>query len=242
MTMRLRLDPFLEAADAERVSNVLQKLNACGLDYAVTGGMALESALGSGLGRQRAFNDIDVVVSGFDALPPALASAFMISHAHPHRPTGKLAIQLVEPEQRVRLDLFSACGDTLERTKPALIGELPLKVVAVEDLACRIASEMMCFSRGDTVAPKCADDYARAKQIVDMRLVEKAWQDQRRDIDPLTYAEASVQIANALKRDTGKLVIPTYSTDTDAICRHCYNTANFTVASPKSILSILGYC
>lgn len=29
----------------------------------------------------------------------------------------------------------------LERTRPALIGNLPIKVVAVEDLACRIASE-----------------------------------------------------------------------------------------------------
>ncbi|SCB38897.1 hypothetical protein [Rhizobium hainanense] len=242
MTMRLRLDPFLKTTDAERVFNVLQKLNACGLDYAVTGGMALEPALGSGLGRQRALNDIDVVVSGFDALPPALASAFMISHANPHRPTGKLAIQLVEPEQRVRIDVFSACGDALERIGPALIGDLAIKVVAVEDLACRIASEMMCFSRGDAVPHKCADDHARASQVVDMKLVEKAWQDQRREIDPLTYAEASVQIVEALKRDTGELVKPTYSTDTDAVCRHCYDTANFTVASPKSILSILGYC
>jgi hypothetical protein len=238
----ISLEPFLTADDARRVCRVLQKLHACGLDYAVTGGMALETALGSGLGRQRAFNDIDVVTSGFDTLPPALASAFMISHAHPHRPTGKLAIQLVEPEQRVRVDVFSACGDTLERTRPALIGNLPIKVVAVEDLACRIASEMMCFSRGESVPPKCADDHARAIQVVDMELVEKAWRDQRREIDPLTYAEASVQIVEALKRDTGKLVKPTYSTDTDAVCRHCYNTANFMVASPKSILPILGYC
>lgn len=242
MTMRLRLDPFLKTTDAERVFNVLQKLNACGLDYAVTGGMALEPALGSDLGRQRDFNDIDVVTSGFDTLPPTLASAFMISHADPHRATGKLAIQLVEPEQRVRVDVFSACGDTLERTRPALIGNLPIKVVAVEDLACRNASEMMCFSRGESVPPKCADDHARAIQVVDMKLVGKAWRDQRREIDPLTYAEASVQIVEALKRDTGKLVKPTYSTDTDAVCCHCYNTANFMVASPKSILPILGYC
>lgn len=238
----LRLDPFLEMPDAERVLNVLQKFNGCGLDYAVTGGMALEPALGSEIGRRRPFNDIDLVVSGFDTLPSALASAFLISHAHPHRPTGKLAIQLVEPEQRVRIDVFSACGATLERIRPAMLGDLPIKVVAVEDLACRIASEMMCFSRGESVPPKCADDHARAIQVVDMKLVEKAWRDQRREIDPLTYAEASVQIVEALKHDTGKLVKPTYSTDTDAVCRHCHNTANFMVASPKSILPILGYC
>ena len=109
----MRLDPFLGVADVQRVISVLRKLNTCGLDYAITGGIALEPSLGSGLSRQRALNDIDIVVSTFEALLSTLASAFMISHAHPDRPTGKLAIQLVEPNQRVRVDVFSARGDTL---------------------------------------------------------------------------------------------------------------------------------
>lgn len=238
----LRLDRFLDAPDAERALNVLRRVNDCGLDYAVTAGMALEPALGSELGRRRPFNDIDLVVSGFDALPSSLASSFLISHVHPKRPTGKLAIQLVEREQRVRVDVFSACGNTMQRTTPASIGDLPIKVVAIEDLACRIASEMMCFSRGDSVPPKCADDHARARQFADKKLVEQAWQDQRWEIDPPTYAEAVVQIDGALERRTGGLVKSIYSTDTDTVCRHCYNTANFMVASPKSILPILGYC
>ncbi|SDN02448.1 hypothetical protein [Ensifer sp. YR511] len=238
----LRLDPFLEVPDAERVLNVLRRLNACGLDYAVTGGMSLEPALGSEIGRRRPFNDIDLVVSGFDALPSPLASAFLISHAHPRRPTGKLAIQLVEPEQRVRINVFSACGATLERIRPAMLGDLPIRVVAVEDLACRLASEMMCFSRGDTVPPKCADDHARARQVADSKFVEKAWQDQRREIDPMTYAEASVQIDEALKRSSGRLVKPAYSTDAEAACPHCHDSDRFRVTPPKAILSILGYC
>ena len=204
--------------------------------------MALEPALGSQHGRQRVFNDIDVVVPGFDALPPALGSAFMISHAHPHRPTGKLIIQLVEAEQGVRIDVFSACGKTLERTRPASIGVLPVKVVAVEDLACRIASEMMCFSRGDTVPPKCADDHTRAKQVVEMTLVEKAWLDQRREKDPLTYSEACLQIVEAMKLNSGILKESAYCTDTDVACLHCCNTTYFKVETSKSIFAILGYC
>lgn len=238
----LRLDPFLEGPDADRVLNVLWRLNACGLDYAVTGGMALEPALGSEIGRRRPFNDIDLVVSGFDALPSALASPFLFSHVHPHRRTGKLAIQLVEPEQRVRIDVFSACGATMQRVKPAMIGDLSIKVVAIEDLACRIASEMMCFSRGETVPPKCAGDHARARQMVDMHIVEKAWQDQRRKIDPPSYAEASVQIDEALNRGSGRLVQPAYSTDTEAVCPHCQDSDRFRVTPPRAILSILGYC
>jgi len=193
----------------------------------------------SELGRRRPFNDIDLVVSGFDTLPSTLASAFLISHAHPDRPAGKMAIQLVEPEQRVRIDVFSACGVTLERIRPAMIGDLP---VAVEDLACHIASEMMCFRRGDPVPPKCADDHARARQIVDKNFVEKAWQDQRREIDPPTYAEASVQIDEALKRRRGSLVKSVYSTNTETVCPPCHDSDPFRVTAPKVILSILGYC
>ena len=183
----LRLDLFLERPDVERVLNTLRKLNDCGLDYAVTGGIALEPALGSQLGRRRPFNDIDLVVSSLNILPSALGLRFLISHVHPRRPIGKLAIQLVDPEQRVRIDVFSACGATMERVRLATIGNMSVKVVAVEDLACRFASEMMCYCRGDPVPPKCAKDHSRAKQIVDKNLVERAWQDQRREIDPQTY-------------------------------------------------------
>lgn len=238
----LRLDRFLDAPDADRVLNVLRRVDDSGLDYAVTGGMALEPALGLELGRRRPFNDIDLVVSGFDALPSTLASRFLISHAHPKRPIGKLAIQLVEPEQRVRVDVFSACGNTMQRTMPASIGDLPIKVVAIEDLACRIASEMMCLSRGDSVPPKCADDHARARRIVDKKRVEQAWQDQRRKIDPPTYAEAVVRIDEALKRRCGSLVKSVYSTDTETVCPHCHDSDSFRVTPSKVILSILGYC
>ncbi|MDR6903850.1 hypothetical protein [Rhizobium miluonense] len=238
----LRLDHFLEAPDVDRVLVVLQRLNDCGLDYAVTGGMALEPSLGLELGRRRPFNDIDLVVSGFGALPSTLASRFLISHSHPKRPTGKLAIQLVEPQQRVRIDVFSGCGATMERIRPTMICDLPVKVVAVEDLACRIASEMMCFSRGDSVPPKCADDHARARQIVDKNLVEQAWQDQCREIDPPTYTEAVVRIDEALKRSSGSLAKSVYSTDTETVCPHCHDSVSFPLASSKVILSILGYC
>ncbi|MFK0164087.1 hypothetical protein [Rhizobium sp. NPDC090279] len=60
--------------------------------------------------------------------------------------------------------------------------------------------------------------------------------------DPLTYAEASVRIVEALRQNRGKLAKPAYSTDTDAVCPHCRDTLYFRVEAPKSIFSILGYC
>lgn len=242
MIAPIRLELFLATDDAGRLSRVLRKLNACRMDYAVTGGIALEAALGSGLGRHRALNDIDVVVSGFEGLPTALGREFLISHAHPHRPIGKLILQLIDKAERLRIDMFSACGAALERTSSALIDDLPVKTVAIEDMACRIASEMMCFCRGDTVPPKCADDHGRVKGVVSIDLVEDAWKEQRRPIDPETYAEATVQIADALERRAGMFAKQRYSTDTNAVCPHCRETMNFMLASPKSILPILGYC
>ena len=242
MIAPIRLERFLAIDDAGRIRRVLEKLNACGVDYAVTGGVALEASLGPGLGRRRTFNDIDVVVSGFEGLPPALGREFLISHAHPHRPIGKLLLQLVDASECLRIDIFGACGATLERTRSALINDLPVKTVATEDMACRIASEMMCFSRGDIVPPKCGDDHMRVKDIVDIELVKQAWKDHRRPTDPETYAEATVQIADALERQAIDFAKHQYAMDIDAVCPHCQDTAHFKVASRKSILPILGYC
>ena len=242
MTSLLHLEEFLAPTDAECVRGVLKKLSDCGLDYAVTGGLALEPGLGLSLGRQRIFNDIDVVVPGYDALRPILATTFMVSHAHPHRPKGKLALQLIDPVHRIRIDLFSACGATLARTRPAQIGDLPIKVISLEDMACRIATEMMRFCQGDTVSSKCVDDHLRAVQATEPRLVEEAWQDQRRGSDPKSYAEAAVLIAESLGMKRGTLKKAIYSTDLDSVCAHCQNTAIFTVAKPKAVFEILGYC
>nr|QCL09343.1 hypothetical protein pC5.7c_476 [Rhizobium rhizogenes] len=238
----LSLEEFLAPADAKRVRSVLQKLSACGLDYAVTGGLALEPSLGLNLGRQRAFNDIDVVVSGYETLPPALGTAFMVSHAHPRRSKGKLAIQLVETIERVRIDVFSACGGTLERARSAQIGDLPIKVISVEDMACRIASEMMSFCRGDTVPPKCVDDHLRAVQAVEPHLVEETWQEQRREIDPTSYSGALTLITKALELNSGTFKKADYSTDIDSVCPHCENAIPFKIAKPEAIFEILGYC
>ena len=242
MTSPLRLEEYLAPADAERVHDVLKKLSNCDLDYAVTGGLASELGLGSSLGRQRMLNDIDIVVPDYDALPATLGTAFLVSHAHPHRPKGKLALQLIDTVQRLRIDLFSACGATLARARPAQISDLPIKVLCLEDMACRIASEMMGFCQGNTISPKSADDHLRTVQAAHPRLIEDAWQEQRRGSDPATYAEASILIAKALemKRGTFKKVV--YSTDLASVCAHCQNTAPFTIAKPKAVFEILGYC
>lgn len=241
MTVPLRLETCLAADDARCVRTVLQKLASCGLAYAVTGGMALELGLRS-LGRLRPFNDIDVVVASFDTLPPALGAAFMVSHAHANRPVGKLALQLVDPEQRVRIDVFTACGDTFARARPAWIGDLQTKVVTLEDVASRIASELMGFCQGDAVPPKYADDHLRARRVVDSDAVERAWREQRRRTDPSTYADAAKRIDQALRQNTGRFEATVYSTDTDSVCPHCLSTEHFKLAARRSVLAILGYC
>jgi hypothetical protein len=238
----MRIDDFLSPLDAGRVQRIFAKLNASGLtDYAVTGGLALETVLGHLAGQQRPLNDIDLVVSGIDAIPPLLGKTFLVRHAHPNRRQGKLLIQFVDAEDAVRFDIFSACGATLARSRSAQIGSIAVKIVTIEDMASRIASEMMDFVRGEAIPSKCAADYSRVVGAVDPVLVETAWQEQRRTIDPDTFAEARSLIDNGLQIGSGRLFEHVYSDNVSAVCMHCEDREPFRLAKPETIVSALGY-
>jgi hypothetical protein len=239
----MRIDSFLSTRDVSRVSRVLENLHTCGLvDYAVTGGLALEAALPCDLGHQRILNDIDIVVSGFDDLPPRLGTAFLVRHVHRRRPKGKLLVQLIDPVVAVRLDIFSACGATIARSQPAQFGSFAVKAVAIEDMACRIASKMMRFARGQPVPFKCAADYNRVVEVADPSLIEVSWREHRRSFDPDTFAETRAIVRNALRVRSGQFIEPVYSQDLDAVCARCEDRAPFRIAGAAVILAILGYC
>jgi hypothetical protein len=66
----------LSPEDAKRVACALEKLQRCGLRrFALTDSIAMELQLASP--RLRRLNDIDIVVASFDAIPAALAGAFL---------------------------------------------------------------------------------------------------------------------------------------------------------------------
>ena len=237
-------DTFLSSADGARLWRVLEKLSFHGLRrFHLTGRLAMEThrvAAGHHTA-PRAINDIDIVVPSFDAVPDALARGFLVRHVHPKAPQGKLVVQLVDAEEALRIDLFSAYGSTLARSqlRDSPIGMI--HVVSAEDLAARNASLVMDLERGRSVERKHAKDLKSLTEIIDPAQVEVAWQDHRRENDPPRFSEVQARIRDLVQSCDALLVTPGYSRDADAICPRCEETGAWRLASGQDVMTILGY-
>jgi hypothetical protein len=240
----LAFEGFLASADAVRVGRVLQKLRLHGLrDFHVTGSLALEThrvARGHS-GRTRALNDLDIVVPCFATVPDTLAQNFLTRHVHPRAGAGKIAVQLVDTAEALRIDVFSAYGATLARSKFVDSSAGAIRVVSVEDLAARAAALVMDLERGQQVARKHAEDFRWLAEFADPDQVEVAWQDHRKECDPSRFREARERIHELVQLRSELLVIPDYSHDADAICTQCEETGAWRLASGRAVMSILGY-
>src|ERR1700674_4416811 len=98
---------FLSPIDTIRVCRALEKLLLHGLhEFALTGSLATEIqlSLAEAAPRLRRMNDIDIVVRSFDSIPQTIANGFLFRHIHPKAAPGQTLMQLVDPEQTVRVD------------------------------------------------------------------------------------------------------------------------------------------
>ena len=246
MRASLTFDLFLSPGDARRAARALEKLERCGLrDFALIGGLAIEARLVGHSTQARALNDVDIVVESFGAIPATLADDFLFRHIHPHAPQGKTLVQLVDPGEALRIDIFRAYGATLARSVPMDFPGGSVAVAALEDLAAREASLLMDLACGSPVPLKHARDFQRladAVAAVDPSRIRAAWGDHRKSHDPETFGEAAACIAELTQSRRELLVFPGYSRDADAVCPKCQETATFRLAPAHAILSILGYC
>lgn len=236
----MRLDAFLSPGDAARAARVLRKLTTWGLAYAVTGGVALEAALGKA-GRTRPLNGIALVVSDFAALPAALGEGgLLIRHVHPRSPPGEIVIQLVDPDQRLRVDVFSARGAALARAPCARLSGFPLRAIGLEDMASRLTSHLLSYARGGDASPEAAADWRRAMQAIDPATIDSVWRDQRTETDPESFAEAASLVATALDAGPGRLVEPDHAAPPGA-CPHCEDRPFFRLSDPGRVAAALGH-
>jgi hypothetical protein len=231
----------LSATDIDRIHCVFEKFDRLGFtDYALTGGLALEASLSSGPSGRSTLNDIDLIAPDFHTLPAIFGDSFLIHHAHPKRPKGKLILQLACPDTSLRVDIFSASGAMLTRTRPAKVRGLSIRAVTLEDMASRIVYEMMSLVRGEAISAKCSADYKRLARAINPALAEIGWQEQRRDIDPASFREACAVIDKTLCTIRTQLADPTYA-KTFQICPHCTDSQPFTLAAPEAVFDLLGY-
>jgi hypothetical protein len=225
---------FLNRADAQRASDVVEKLLGNGFrSCALTGGLAIEAHLrahGRPTGR-RALNDVDLVVESFDAIPVRLADRFLLNHIHPRAREGKTLLQLIDRKRALRVDLFGACGTTLSRA--AVLDEQTglLPVLAVEDLVARTAAHVCGrLRKGRAIDVKYVRAFTRLAGLGTPHQLAEAWRDHREDV-PGTLEDATQEAHHLMARHPNLLIV----------CDQCENFGPFRLASPDVIVNILGY-
>ncbi len=221
------------------VTRVLEKLSAHGFRAgALAGSVAAEiHLLSRGLETEtRPLNDLDFVVESFAAIPGSLAGEFLVHHVHPHAPEGKTLLQLVDPEQGLRIDFFRQFGATLARA--GRVHELT--VISLEDVIARTTSLVLGHLRkGQSIDVKHARAFRRLSGLADPAKIDAAWRDHRQS-ERESFRDAAHDAHELLARCPELMVREQYSTEIRA-CPKCRDTGPFQRARPETIVKSLGY-
>ena len=233
---------FLSQADDLRVSLVREKLSACGFSGALTGGVATElQFLAQGrVAERRVLNDLDFVVESSAAIPDSLAHKFLVHHVHPDAAEGRLLLQLIDREQRLRVDLFRPYGATLARAGIMEAHGLAIRVISLEDLVARTTSLVVGeLRRGQPIEIKHALTFRRLSVLGDPAKLDVAWSDHR-ESETGSFSDA-VTSAHRLFARHRELVIPEDYSREVVHCPRCRDRGPFQRARPDLIVDVLGY-
>jgi hypothetical protein len=148
----------------------------------LAGGLALELNLRyrREVVELRKLNDIDFLVDSFAEIPESLGREFLLRHIHPDDPPAKTLLQAVDPETRVRIDVFRAYGAEMARAVPQEGLAWPRRVVSVEDQAARAARLVWGLAVGTEVAPKFARDFLRLASAIGEEEMDAVWKEHRK--------------------------------------------------------------
>jgi hypothetical protein len=239
------LNAFLNPSDAARAQRALCKLAAHNhSSLSLAGGFAIELHMlqhGSET-ILRPLHDIDFIAASFHDIPTGFGQELLLRHVHPHDPPGKTLLQGIDPDSELRIDLFRAYGDEMERSVPINLAGLSLRMVSLEDMFARHARLNWDLIEGHSIAPKFARDFLRMAALVSTTETQPIWQEHRKPQSPLDFSETLVRLREAIQSHQRLLVSPTYSTDITQVCGRCESTPGFPLADAAQILSILGYC
>src|SRR5262245_28694851 len=138
--------------------------HVCERDVAITGGVAIELGLAAaGCPASRAaLADLDLVASRVDAVASSVAEVFLVSHYHVVQPgVPKFMVQLVDPESRIRVDVFPDLTGSIARATAVRFGARLVNVLSLADVLEHKLLTLSTASAANPVDPKHAAD-ARA--------------------------------------------------------------------------------
>jgi hypothetical protein len=185
----------------------------------MTGGVAIQIGLAQRgrAGTRDTIADLDMVATALDAISPSVADTFLVSHYHSVRPgVPKFMVQLVDPETRIRVDIFPDLVGSIERSAVVGVGANEVRLLALEDILEHKLHTLSTASAARPVDPKHADDAH-------------------------TLGELFRRPVPAIDRDS--LVKDVYGVDEDAACQRCAlsSSDSFPLAPKGEICRLLGW-
>jgi hypothetical protein len=238
-------DGVFSEIDRERAERTFRKLLRHDIaNWALTGGFATEAHIERRGGKSaiRPLHDIDLIVSSFDCIPESLAEDFLLRHVHPDDPPGKTLLQCIDPETAVRVDVFRAYGDVMQRIMPIDLFSEPFRIISLADLTARAARLSWDLTAGIPVAPKYTTDFLRLLDIVSTDQVQAAWEEHRKPHSSERFQDAVNEIRRLICTRPDLLVSPAYLTDISVICERCRSSAALPLVDAGRMLELLGYC
>jgi hypothetical protein len=240
-----KLERFLSPADAARALRCLRRVARHDISqWALTGGFAIEIhyLICGRDASMRNLNDVDFIVDSFEQIPQSLANDSLFRHVHPFDPPGKTLVQAIDPDTSLRVDVFSAFGETMMRAGYLDFPSGRFRLISLEDLVARTARLALDLARGVSTPAKHAVDFLRLVELVKPSEVETAWRDQRKPFHPTTFKEAADLLRQIIPLCRDLLIKPDYSRDVKPMCGRCAPAGAFRLVDPNVMLSQLGYC
>jgi hypothetical protein len=130
--------PF-DTTDVKRLAATLSRFlpHTAPSAVALTGGVAIEMHCydaGSSSGRNR-IADVDFVATSVEAIAPSVCSSLLVSHFHlPHPGYPKFMVQVVDPETRLRIDVFPDLVGSITQATERIVAGQHLRVLAAESI------------------------------------------------------------------------------------------------------------
>jgi len=209
-------------------TGVVERLDAClrrlsrHVDLgktALTGSMAIELHLAAfGLPRGcRHAEDLDFVACGRSVVSPTVSADFLVSHFHvPHPGYSKFLVQLVDPDSRVRVDIFPGPKEVIERARSCAVCGVRVRVLEAHAL---LEHKLEMLARATEERPV----------------------DEKHQRDAVLLGQLCGQPMIPLP--ASRLCKEEYSRDPSARCARCVASIDpaFPLAPKEQILDVLGY-
>ena len=213
------LGPF-DADDLQRLAATLDRFlpHVDVSAIALAGGVAIQlhcHDAGVSSGRTR-IADVDFVATSVDAVSASVTADLLIAHFHLPQPGySKFLLQMVDPETRLRVDVFPDLGGAIAQASERTIAGRRLRMLAARSILDHKAQGISGASTSRPIDEKHARDAIVLAELCGCRI--------------------SLPSPNALTRDV-------YRRDLTP-CPRCdaSRTATFAVAPRQRIFDILGY-